>query len=120
MKHTPIPNTSFKYKKSSITFNKCGSGQSIIENYLSSGLIPRSFTTMNSFGNELSTAQQGKKFERPQNVKVRLENEPREYYEFEKNINGTNITTKIKILRIKNLKADCSIIEFERLAKSNE
>ena len=47
----------------------------------------------------------------------------REYYEFDKNIKGTKITTKIKIYKISDIDRDCSFEElnkFELLAEANE
>ena len=82
----------------------------------------QSFTTMNSLRSKFSLNHLEKIFKKPQNEMGRPKDQ-REYYKFDKHIKGTNITTKIKILRIKNIKMNCTITEFEtfeRLAITNE
>ncbi|EQB62204.1 hypothetical protein NAPIS_ORF00217 [Vairimorpha apis BRL 01] len=88
---------------------------SIIENYLSAGLLPGSLTTMNSLRMHL-------KLDKDKNSKSPYNNN-REYYEFDKSIKGTKITTKVKIYKINDIDRDCSFEElnkFELLAEANE
>ncbi|EQB62374.1 hypothetical protein NAPIS_ORF00049 [Vairimorpha apis BRL 01] len=88
---------------------------SILENYLSAGLLPVSHTAMNSLSMHLT-------LDKDKNSKSQY-NKDREYYKFDKNIKGTKITTKIKIYKISDIDRDCSFEElnkFELLAEANE
>ena len=108
MRNVPQHN---KSNKSYLNTNKGVTTKSLVESYLSFGALPQDFVTMISLRDK---SIGNMKTKTPITQKVEDREKTKEYYEFDKNIKGTNITTKVKIYKIKNLTENCSFEEFNR------